>query len=219
MEQATGYRAPVRPRLLLMVFVVSLAPGIGGGTALAGEDSALASAEAAIAELTASMPSTMVPVQGGGQYAESAACDGVRSADALAAKGEAVEQAYGGTPGGAYARIVILDTKKDAKRFFKLITNDDAEACIVATTEVGLSPLSGGAAASADLERGTVEGVKGAVLLEGTITLGGLVSLEYRPTVRRGKVVIQAGAGEFGASAAGIDAVMQAWFVETADRF
>jgi len=210
----------VRPATLVVALVASLAVGIGSGAAVAGgrSDDTLAAAEAAIADLTATMPASMVPVQGGGLYADGPECDGAKAADALAAEADEVDQAYGGAPGGAYARIAILDTKKDARRFFKLITNDDAEACIVATTEVGLGPLSGGAPASAELERGKVEGVKGSVLLEGTITLGDLVSLEYRPTVRRGKVVIQAGSGEFGASAAGIDAIMQSWFVQTADE-
>jgi hypothetical protein len=206
----------------VVALVVSLAVGvgtIGSEVAVAGGGRFdLTAAETAIADLTATMPATMVPVQGGGLYADVPECDGAREADALAAAAEEVDQAYGGEPGGAYARITILDKKKDAKRFFKLLTNDDAQTCIVATTEVGLGALSGGAAASANLERGRVKGVKKSVLLEGTIAVGELESLEFRQAVRRGKVVIQANAGEFAASVAGIDAIMQAWFVETADQ-
>jgi hypothetical protein len=211
--------ALVLQRSLLLVGMVSIALGVGAGPALAGSGDEKSVAEAAIAELSASMPATMFPVQGGGLYAEDEVCDGIRAADALAVDGETVEQAYGGEPGGAYARITILGTKKDAKRFFKLNTNDDAEACFVATTELGLSPISGGATASADLEQGKVDGVKGSKLLEGQIALGDLVTIEYRPTVRRGNVVIQANSGEFEESAEGIGDIMQAWFVETSDQF
>ncbi len=208
-------RKPVLGTVLLSIVVVAAA----APPVLAGEADERTVAEGAIADLTASMPPTMVPVQGGGMYAPGPECDGVRSADALAAEGETVEQAYGGEPGGAFARITILDSKQDAKRYFKLITNDDAEACVVATTELGMSPISGGAPASADLERGKVRRVKGSVLLDGTITLGEIVSHEHRPTVRRDNVVIQANAGELGTSAAGLGEIVQAWFVETARRF
>ena len=160
-----------------------------------------------------------MPVQGGGQYAEVPECEGAMQADALAAEADEVLQAYGGEAGGGTGRIVVFGSKKDAKRFFKLVTSDDAEACTVATNEVGLAPLSGGAAASADLERGKLAGVKKSATLEGTITVGDLVIAETDVAVRRGEVVIVDGIGEFAGADAGLAGIVTEWVKATAERF
>lgn len=205
-------------RVLVLAGSMALALGAGSVAAARGGSPSVR-AEDAIAELTTSLPGTMIPVQGGGLLADDPACDVIRESDTLAETGEDVQQAYGGEPGGAVARIVILDSKKDAKRFFKLVTGDDAETCRIATSEVGLAPISGGSSASGDLERGKVAGVKKSVLLDGTISVGDLMIVEQDAAVRRGAVVIEAESGEFAEAGAGLGDTMTAWFRETAKKF
>jgi hypothetical protein len=198
------------------VVVAGAANPVGAGGAGAGDKVAVA--EEAIAELTASLPG-LSPVQGGGQTAAVPECDGAKEADALAAGADEVLQAYGGQSGGGVGRIVVFAAKKDAKRFFKLVTNDDAAACIVATNEAGLAPLTGGAPASADLARGKLRGVKRSATLEGTITIGPLSILDTHVAVQRGKVVIVGGTGESDGAGAGLGGIITEWVKTTAERF
>ncbi len=193
--------------------------GIGGSVASAasGEDR-LATAEASIEELTAALPG-VVPVQGGGQHADVPACDVVAKRDALAAEGTEFLQAYGGEPGGAVARIVVLDSKKTAKRLFKLVTSDDAEGCTLASIEAGMAPALGGATAVADLASGRLDGLKKSFALEGTITLGDLKIQETDVAVWRGPVVIQGNVGAFGDEGPALTAAMADWLRTTAGRF
>ena len=178
----------------------------------------LATAQAAIDSLTASLPG-LVPVTGGGQVADVPECDVARTADALAIEAGGLLQSYGGEAGGGSGQIAVFDSKKLAKRFFKLVTSDDDEVCSVATAEVGLTPFSGGASATADLSRGKLRGVRGSVTLVGTITLGALEILQTDAVVRRGPVVIRGNMGEFATAGAGLDAIITDWVKSTAKQF
>ena len=197
-------------------FVVVL--GAASPVAAGDDGGKVAIAEAAIGELTASLPG-LFPVQGGGQYAPVPECDVILQAEDLAAAGDEVLQAYGGESGGGSGWIVVLDSKKDAKRFFKLVNSDDAVACVIATNEVGLAPLTGGAAASGDLERGKLSGVKKSATREGTITVGELVFSEARATVQRGNVVIFGGISVPAGSDVGLSGIVTEWVKATAKKY
>ena len=193
----------------------SAARAVVGPSGAAGD---ISTAEEAIDALTALLPE-LTPVTGGGQLADVPECDGVAAADALASEAGGLLQSYGGESGGGSGQIVVFGSKKSAKRFFKLGTNADAEACTVATTEVGLAPLSGGAPAAPDLTRGRLAGVKGSATLRGTITLGDLEILETEAVVRRGTVVIRGNMGEFATAGAGLEAIITDWVKSTAKQF
>ena len=153
---------------------------------------------------------------GGGQSAAVPECDGARAADALSTEAGGLLQNYGGSGGGASGWIVVFDSKRTAKRFFKLVTNSDAQACTVATNG---ALARGGGTTSADLRRGRLRGVKGSITLRGSITVGDLVIQETEATVRRGKVVIRGLVGALGTPTGDPASIVDDWVKATAEQF
>ena len=201
-----------RARSAVVVGLLAFATIVGLAGAARADD--LATAQEAIDALTASVPG-LTPVTGGGQTPPVPECDGAREADALALEAGGLLQSYGGPGGGGSGQIVVFDSKRSAKRFFKLLTNGDAEGCIVATT----AAFSGGATPSADLTRGRLRGVRGSVTLRGTITIGALEIQETDAVVRRGTVVIRGAVGELPTSSAPLGPIFDDWVKTTAERF
>lgn len=196
----------------LAVGILAVGTILGFAGTAHGDD--LATAQEAIDALTASLPG-LTPVTGGGQVAPGPECDGAREADALAMEAGGLLQSYGGPGGGGTGQIVVFDSKRTAKRLFKLLTNDDAQACTVATT----AAFSGGEAPTADLSRGRLSGVRGAVTVRGTITVGALEIEQTEAAVRRGTVVIRGVVGELPTSTTPLGPVFDDWVKETAEQF
>ena len=209
-------RSRISAVVFLSIALVGGSAGAVGARVVGGGDPA--AAQAAIDELTSALPGfTAVP--GNAPPADVPECAGAVEADAAVAAAGGTVQAYGGAAGGVVAQIVTFDSKRKAKRLFKLLTNDDAEACVVASNEAGLAPASGGARAVADLTRGKLAGVKKSATLVGTITIGQLAISVSDAVVLRGKTVIKGVVGATGETAAELAATVNDWVKATAKKF
>jgi hypothetical protein len=200
MTAAARVRAFIALGVIGIIMPVALAAPVGAGAV------SVTDAEAAIAELTA--------VPAGNQVADVPECDVVRESDALAASdGQSVSQSYALQSGGVSARIIVFDSKRDAKRFQRLATSARARTCIDAT--IATFNRAAVTDVTSDLERARLPGIKASVVYEGPVTIGpSMVLAEYEAYARVGPVVVQVNLGEITETGAR-DAVEQ-WIIDTA---